>query len=220
MTDFFDYWLKFDKWSYKQTALIFNGHDPIADESEIDFSLNSNELDRSCKKEWHKDVMRSYILLHNINCSLYWPGGSNKWSIAVIQLLAMAKEKDIELPDGLVEKLIKKPKLYKYYSNTVESETTSTERPISEEHLSTEKSNSSDESVTPIKLDPQHKNQMWREPARQIGIEMVEQYPQLSVEQISHKVHQIMKDREIVGRGGRVPSTETIRRHALSKLKG
>ncbi len=59
----------------------------------------------------------------------------------------------------------------------------------------------------------------WKLFARKIGLNIYEKTPHLSIEQIAQKTHEIMKTRNITGRGGRVPSASTIKRHGLNGLK-
>lgn len=59
----------------------------------------------------------------------------------------------------------------------------------------------------------------WKLSARQIGIRIYQKTPRLSIEQIAQKTYEIMKAKSITGRGGRVPSASTIKRHALNGLK-
>jgi len=66
-----------------------------------------------------------------------------------------------------------------------------------------------------LQISPQ-----WREYARNCGKDIVTQNPRLNLEQIAIKVHQKMKEDNIQGRGGKIPSAPTIRRHALIGIKG
>lgn len=65
----------------------------------------------------------------------------------------------------------------------------------------------------------------WRTEARKIGERIYKQKPTLNIEQIADKVHSEMTERHtkkesnMTGRGGRVPSAESIKRHALTRLK-
>lgn len=65
----------------------------------------------------------------------------------------------------------------------------------------------------------------WQATARLIGAEIAAKSPRLSVEQIAEKVRLEMLRRQangepgMAGRGGRVPNSETIKRHALTGIK-
>ena len=65
----------------------------------------------------------------------------------------------------------------------------------------------------------------WKTPARAMGEEVLKKHPQWSVEQISKKVHEMMTDKhrqgekDMTGRGGKVVTAETVKRHALKGLK-
>jgi hypothetical protein len=65
----------------------------------------------------------------------------------------------------------------------------------------------------------------WRTEARKIGETIYKTQPKLNIEQIAEKVNKEMttlnanKKPNMTGRGGKVPSAETIKRHALTGLK-
>lgn len=65
----------------------------------------------------------------------------------------------------------------------------------------------------------------WRANARQIGEKIHKEKPLLNMEKIAEKTHKEMTDRKakgepgMTGRGGKVPSADTILRHALTGIK-
>lgn len=65
----------------------------------------------------------------------------------------------------------------------------------------------------------------WRTEARKIGETICEKQPRLNIEQIASKVHNEMtkrhanKEPNMTGRGDKVPSAGSIKRHALTGLK-
>lgn len=67
--------------------------------------------------------------------------------------------------------------------------------------------------------------QEWKATAWRIGKEILNKKPSLTVEQIAAKTHKEMTDRKnngesgMTGRGGRIPSAETIKRQALTGIK-
>lgn len=61
--------------------------------------------------------------------------------------------------------------------------------------------------------------QPWIAPARNLGKEIYMQFPYLSLEQIAEKVYPKLKEIGVRGRGGRVLSAGSIRKHALKGLK-
>lgn len=61
--------------------------------------------------------------------------------------------------------------------------------------------------------------QLWIAPARELGREIYKQFPHLSLEQIAEKVHPKLKQQGVRGRGGKIVSAASIRRHALKGLK-
>lgn len=61
--------------------------------------------------------------------------------------------------------------------------------------------------------------QPWVAPAREIGREVYKVFPRLNLDQISEKVHPILKKQGVRGRGGKIVSAGSIRRHALKGLK-
>lgn len=67
--------------------------------------------------------------------------------------------------------------------------------------------------------------EVWRENAVRIGKEILKKAPGLSVEKIAKKTHDEMTSRNkkgdagMTGRGGKVPSADTIKRHALTGIK-
>lgn len=76
-------------------------------------------------------------------------------------------------------------------------------------------------SLTPNKGEPLP----WIASARQIGKEMHQKNPNLSVEQIANKTHIEMTTRKnndedgMTGRGNKIPSASSIKRHALTHIK-
>jgi len=73
--------------------------------------------------------------------------------------------------------------------------------------------------------DPAPTNNGWKPTARIIGKDIAEKHRNLSLDQIADKVHDEMERRQrkgergMTGRGGRVPSSGSIRRHALKGIK-
>jgi len=67
--------------------------------------------------------------------------------------------------------------------------------------------------------------QALRANARQIGEKIHKEKPSLNMEKIAEKIHKEMTDRKakgepgMTGRGGKVPSAATIKRHALTGIK-
>lgn len=65
----------------------------------------------------------------------------------------------------------------------------------------------------------------WKENAREIGKDLLNTYSKNSLNQLAEKVCEEMNKRKnngaegVTGRGGKVPSAETIRRHALIGIK-
>lgn len=62
----------------------------------------------------------------------------------------------------------------------------------------------------------------WIQDARNIALELLEKNPnfrKLNLEQIGAKVRVEMINQGIVGRGGRIPDSQTIKRHALKGIK-
>lgn len=63
----------------------------------------------------------------------------------------------------------------------------------------------------------------WKAAAKKIGKEILKKKPNLSVDQVAEKVYDEMTKRKkepgMTGRGGRVPSAGTIKRHALTGIK-
>ena len=65
----------------------------------------------------------------------------------------------------------------------------------------------------------------WKANARQIGKRIHKEKPSLSIEQIAQKTHTEMTKRKnegedgMTGRGGRIPSASSIKRHALTFIK-
>jgi hypothetical protein len=58
----------------------------------------------------------------------------------------------------------------------------------------------------------------WIKKATELGESLKRDYPELSQVDISKKVRAIMVERNITGRGGRVPHEDTIRKHALKGI--
>lgn len=79
----------------------------------------------------------------------------------------------------------------------------------------------------PEKNEPQNKSTPsgWKVVAREIGLDIHHKSPKSNVEKIADKVHKEMTDRKnkgdpgMTGRGGKVPSAATIKRHALTGIK-
>lgn len=65
----------------------------------------------------------------------------------------------------------------------------------------------------------------WVTRAKEIGVQLFKKFPKLSLEQIADKVHKEMDKRHrsgesgMTGRGGRIPSAGSIKRHALTGIK-
>jgi len=71
---------------------------------------------------------------------------------------------------------------------------------------------------TKIKSTPSNQSD-WKIIARELATGHLQVFPHLSIEQIAKKVHSDLAEKKIAGRGGRVPSPETIKRHALAGIK-
>ena len=67
--------------------------------------------------------------------------------------------------------------------------------------------------------------EQWKENARTIGVKIYKKTPRLNMDKIAEKTHAEMtaqKDKGesgMTGRGGKVPSADTIKRHALTGIK-
>lgn len=59
----------------------------------------------------------------------------------------------------------------------------------------------------------------WLQTARMLGQDFKREFPKLSTERIAKKINLVMTEQRITGPGGKVPTAETIRRHALTGLK-
>jgi hypothetical protein len=65
----------------------------------------------------------------------------------------------------------------------------------------------------------------WKSRVRDLGMSILKAHPKLSVDQIAAKVHEKMVDAKkagesnVTGRGGKVPSAGTVKRHALKGIK-
>ena len=66
---------------------------------------------------------------------------------------------------------------------------------------------------------PQAEPPSWIPIAREKALEFKRERPKLSWHQIAEKVYKYMEEENITGRGGRVPSPDTILRHALQNLE-
>jgi len=79
------------------------------------------------------------------------------------------------------------------------------------------------EAVTVTQPAPAAQIATWHNEARKIGETIYKQTPKLNLEQIAAKVHaEMMKQKSepgMTGRGGKVPSAGSIKRHALKGLK-
>jgi hypothetical protein len=81
------------------------------------------------------------------------------------------------------------------------------------------------EVVTVTQPAPAAQIEAWRTKARIIGESIYKNKPALNIEQIAKKVHSEMtarhakKEPNMTGRGGKVPSAASIKRHALNGLK-
>ena len=77
-----------------------------------------------------------------------------------------------------------------------------------------------------VEAKPAAQIEAWRTEARKIGERIYKKKPTQSIEQIAGHVHKEMtkrhrdeKDPNMTGRGGKVPSAESIKRHALTGIK-
>jgi len=76
------------------------------------------------------------------------------------------------------------------------------------------------EAVEPTtEQNKQNNDNNWKVIARKIGIKIHEENPRLSIDQIAEKTHKQLLSWNITGRGGRVPTADTIKRHALTQIK-
>ena len=76
------------------------------------------------------------------------------------------------------------------------------------------------EAVEPAtEQNKQNNDNYWRVLARKIGIKIHKENPRLSLDQIAKKTHEQLVSQNITGRGNKVPSASTIRRHALIGIK-
>jgi hypothetical protein len=61
--------------------------------------------------------------------------------------------------------------------------------------------------------------QPWIAPARELGMEIYKEFPHLSLDRIAQLVHPKLKAKGVRGRGGKVLSEGSIKKHALKGLK-
>lgn len=59
----------------------------------------------------------------------------------------------------------------------------------------------------------------WKPAAWGIALTIYKKNPLLSVDRIAEKTHTEMQEKGIAGRGGKIPSVDTIKRHALTGIK-
>lgn len=66
---------------------------------------------------------------------------------------------------------------------------------------------------------PRADTNQWKGPARQLGQAVFAEHPRWSVEQIAKEVAKQLAGKRICGRGGKNLKPETVKRHALTRIK-
>jgi hypothetical protein len=104
MSSFYRFWLALDKWTFKQAALIFNGHDPRKFETKVNFDTDIYDIESNCHEEWEADTVKTYWIFIKANWQLYGGGLYGKNAMRY-QFFELARDKKITLPKELAATL-------------------------------------------------------------------------------------------------------------------
>lgn len=153
-----------------------------------------------------------------INSVAKLPAGAFVW---LDDFLNSYSENIIELPDLSASKNNQE---HQFTSHPIILKDSSIRKLVFEgiENYSLESCNNVD-ALEPVNALNESKIQ-WQTTAREIGISLRKQFPHQNQERIAEKVHKEMRSLhesnqpDVTGKGGRVPSAESIKRHALKGI--
>ncbi len=226
MTNFYDYWLKLNKWNSEQAALLCNGRDPRIDKNRVTFPIENDDFSGVKPGTWQWETLEDYFVFEVDDWLIYVedrPGLPKEAS--PLDFLYRAIHKGIKMPkemramyDAHIESIPLRSTCFQI-KNVRSRHKETTDKAEVQDFKVESNEDQSKASVNRVNQDETTGKYPWCQFARSKGKEILEQHPLFSKQQIANKVRHIMEEEGIAGRGGKVPSAETIRRHALAGLR-
>ncbi len=104
--DFFENWLKFDKWSFLEAALLFNGRDPDQPKPLESFHTWGHSKPELPNQEYGKDVSLTYQIFSRASWRKYDADAPKFESTRIENYFQFANDNDLDVNETLKAKWV------------------------------------------------------------------------------------------------------------------
>ena len=108
MTEFYNYWLNIDSWSFDEAAFILNGKNPELYECVNNFDPSIGDFGNQNAEKWQQEIYKTYCILRRAEWKKY--AGDSAPNITLNgkahprHIFNLATDKQLKIPDELLEK--------------------------------------------------------------------------------------------------------------------